>query len=174
MSITALVRYIAKLGWVGAIAAFALLISISLIQAQEHPIAAKVDYAKSGHTLELLSELSPTTPVLDIRLAGIQAPSRDQNPWGSEARECLADLVNDRRVRIEPQSEPAIPDKYNRLWAYVWHESELMNAAALAHGCAYLQSDRLATERYATQLIHAQAKARILGLGLWDPENPLR
>ena len=157
-----------------AICAAAVLISIfssGLVQAQESKILAQVDYAKSGHTLELLAELSAGIPVMDIRLAGVQAPDMEQVPWGPDARQCLSELADDQ-VRVEPQA--TIPDKYNRLWAYVWHESQLVNAALLAQGCALLDSDRLSQQRYGDQLIYAQESARLLGLGIWDPDHPLR
>lgn len=132
---------------------------------------ATVDYAKSGHTLELLSELSPTLPVMNIRLAGIQAPDAKQHPWGKAARHCLADQLP-HRVRIEPQNPT--PDRYNRLWAYVWAEQQLVNAAVLSAGCAFLDSDRLPQQRYGKELIYAQEEARLLELGIWSPEHPLR
>ena len=147
------------------------ILGTGLVRAQDQQILAKVDYAKSGHTLELLSDLSHTIPVMDIRLTGVQAPDMQQKPWGPEARQCLSELV-DGQVRVEPQSPT--PDKYNRLWAYVWDEAQLVNAALLAEGCAFLDSDRLSQQRYGDQLIYAQESARLLGLGIWDPANPLR
>lgn len=141
------------------------------IQAQASTTLARVDYAKSGHTLELLYELSPQMPVMEVRLAGIQAPDIRQEPWGQQARQCLTDLVDDE-VRIE--SHGIQPDQYNRLWANVWAEGRLLNAALLARGCAYLDSDRLSAQRYGTDLIHAQEEARLLGRGIWSPEAPLR
>ena len=51
-------------------------------------LTATVDYAKSGNTLELLTELSPELPITTVRLTGIQAPDIDQEPWGPAARDC--------------------------------------------------------------------------------------
>ncbi|MEO0987815.1 MAG: thermonuclease family protein [Cyanobacteria bacterium J06639_14] len=155
----------------GAIAVLLIILSTGLVQAQDARLLAKVDYAKSGHTLELLTELSAEIPVIDIRLAGVQAPDREQKPWGPEARQCLSELAAGR-VKVEPQS--STPDSYNRLWAYVWQDGKLVNAAVLATGCAFLDGDRLSQQRYGEQLIYAQESARLLGLGIWDPNNPLR
>ncbi|MEL6383917.1 MAG: thermonuclease family protein [Cyanobacteria bacterium J06626_18] len=159
---------------IGAIALLLLMLGAGLGRAQDPTIVAKVDYAKSGHTLELLSELSADIPVMDVRLAGVQAPDRDQKPWGREARQCLQALTeqSEGRVRVEPQS--LTPDGYGRIWAYVWQGKQLVNAAVLAEGCAFLDSDRLSQQRYGEQLIYAQESARLLGLGIWDPDNPLR
>ncbi len=156
--------------WLWAIATL-MLLTWGVAQAAPPGTLATVDYAKSGHTLELLTELSPDLPVMDIRLAGIEAPDRQQKPWGPDARTCLADQMPSR-VRIEPQN--STPDQYNRLWAYVWADQVLVNAAVLQAGCAFLDSDRLAQQRYGEQLIYAQEAARLLGRGIWSPVRPLR
>lgn len=142
-----------------------------LMGAQPPELMATVAYAKSGQTLELQSELSPQLPVLDIRLAGIQAPDLRQEPWGPAARECLATLTAGT-VRIEPQT--STPDGYNRLWAYVWAGQQLVNAELLAQGCAFLESDRSGQQRYGEELVYAQEYARLLGLGIWSADQPLR
>ena len=166
-------QILVRLRWwvMGAIALLMVGYGTSLAQAKSAGILATIDYAKSGHTLELLSELNIQMPVMDIRLAGIQAPDVRQKPWGPQARECLGELAKGR-VRVEPQV--TTPDSYNRLWAYVWADRKLVNAAVLAQGCAFLQSDRLAQQRYGKQLVYAQEEARLLGRGIWAPENPLR
>lgn len=156
----------------GGVVAIVVLILLSLGSAWAVPgTLATVDYAKSGHTLELLSELSPTLPVMDIRLAGIQAPDSKQHPWGKTARTCLAEQLTNR-VRIEPQT--LTPDRYNRLWAYVWADQQLVNAAVLKAGCAFLDGDRLPQQRYGKELVYAQEEARLLEQGIWSPEHPLR
>ncbi|MGF1520875.1 MAG: thermonuclease family protein [Leptolyngbyaceae cyanobacterium] len=156
---------------IGAITLLLLMLGTSLGRAEDSTLSAKVDYAKSGHTLELLSELSADMPVMAIRLAGVQAPDREQKPWGPESRQCLSELA-EGWVRVEPQS--LAPDDYGRLWAYVWQDKQLVNAAVLAKGCAFLDSEHLSQQRYAEQLIYAQESARLLGLGIWDPDSPLR
>lgn len=144
-------------------------------QAADGRLTATVDYAKSGHTLELLFELSPEMPVTSLRLEGIQAPDREQAPWGEAARSCLSDRLpqtDNQIVRVESSDGP--PDQYGRLWAYVWNGSTLMNQALLEEGCAYLASDRLAQSGHYATLLYAQELARLLGRGIWDPAQPLR
>jgi len=164
-----------RAGSVWAIATLlTLALSIGWGWAQPQPLVARVDYAKSGQTLELLTELSPELPVMEIRLAGVQAPDPRQQPWGDAARQCLADLSGEL-IQIEPldATTPA-PDEYGRLWAYVWHDNQLVNAAVLEQGCGFLESDRPAQDRYRDRLIHAQEAARLQGLGVWSPDHPLR
>jgi micrococcal nuclease len=134
-------------------------------------IPATIDYAKSGHTLELLSELSPEVPAHEIRLVGIQAPDRRQQPWGPAAQRYL-NQVNGQLVRVE--ADPLSPDAFGRIWAYVWAGNTLVNAKVLAAGWAFLESDRLAQLKYRQSLVYAQEFARLQGLGIWAPERPLR
>lgn len=134
-------------------------------------LTATVDYAKSGNTLELLFELNQVMPVSTIRLAAIEAPDREQVPWGPQARDCLADLHN-QIIRLELVD--AQPDAYNRLWAYGWLHRDSINADSLAAGCTYLADPTDQFSPYYPELLYAQEEARILGLGIWDPENPLR
>ncbi|WP_160299601.1 thermonuclease family protein [Leptolyngbya iicbica] len=134
-------------------------------------LTATVDYAKSGNTLELLFELSPEQPVTAIRLAAIEAPDRDQAPWGSQSRDCLTDL-QDQIIQLELVDDQ--PDTYNRLWAYGWQNRDLINATSLAQGCTYLADPTDQFSPYYQKLLYAQERSRLLGLGIWDPESPLR
>jgi len=139
--------------------------------AQDDRLTATVDYAKNGHTLELLFELSPEIPVTTIRLEGIEAPDLAQEPWGQAARECLSGLSNQI---IWLETDDWTPDHYGRLWAYGWDGKSLLNRKVLEQGGAYLNKDRIAQGQYTQQLIYAQEFARLLGLGIWNPDNPLR
>ncbi|MEL6401477.1 MAG: thermonuclease family protein [Cyanobacteria bacterium J06626_4] len=134
-------------------------------------LTATVDYAKSGNTLELLTELSPELPITTVRLTGIQAPDLDQAPWGAAARDCLADL-RDQVIRLE--TDDWTPDVYKRLWAYGWQGRELINAATLEQGCAYLDAAELPHLQHGLDLLYAQEAARLLGRGIWNPNKPLR
>lgn len=134
-------------------------------------ITATVDYARSGHTLELLSVLSLDMPVNAVRLEAIAAPDPQLAPWGGRSRDCLADLGN-QIIRLETDDWTA--DKYGRLWAYAWKNSELINRRVLEQGCAYLQGDRWAHRKHYQELLYAQELARLLDLGIWDPKNPFR
>lgn len=140
-------------------------------QADDTRLTATVDYAKSGNTLELLFELSPELPMTTVRLAAIEAPDREQAPWGELARDCLADLRNEI-IRLELAE--TVPDDYNRLWAYGWWGRVSINERSLAAGCAYLADPAESSSPYHQPFLYAQEQARILGLGIWSPEQPLR
>lgn len=152
-----------------AIALLLLNLAIKFGQAAEHGLTATVDYASSGDTLELLFELSPEMPITTIRLAGIQAPNLEQEPWGQAARQCLQDL---RNAVIQLETEDWTADQYGRLWAYGWHGREMLNRRVLAEGCGYLTEPSQGP--HYQELLYAQELARLLGLGIWDPKQPLR
>jgi micrococcal nuclease len=153
----------------------AIVLGGSQVSASDPGLTATVDYAKSGQTLELLFEISPDLPITSVRLEGVQAPDREQAPWGEAARECLADLLpTDRNRVVRLVTRDWTADAYGRLWAFVWNGRTLLNQALLSRGCAYLASDRLAQSDHYIEMLYAQEQARLLGLGIWQPENPLR
>ncbi|HEY9886755.1 MAG TPA: thermonuclease family protein [Candidatus Obscuribacterales bacterium] len=160
-----------RYGWVGAIALVVLLFTgLGGTTLAARPTAT-IAYAKSGHTLAVLAALSPDLPASAIRLEGIQAPDLQQVPWGEAARDCLAPL---REAVVALETEDWSADQYDRLWAYVWAGKQLVNRDLLAQGCAYLAGDRLAQGQHHTALLYAQESARLLGLGIWNPAQPLR
>jgi micrococcal nuclease len=134
-------------------------------------MTATVDYALNGDTLELLFELSADVPATQLRLTGVQAPSLGQDPWGTAARECLSDLRNEI---ITVTTNDWTVDPYGRVWVDAWHGQEWLNQRVLAQGCGYLSGDRLAEPQNFQSLMYAQEAARLLGLGIWDPQQPLR
>jgi micrococcal nuclease len=64
-------------------------------------------------------------------------------------------------------------DQYQRVLAYVWQGKLLLNQALVAQGYA-LASSRLPNVHYEERLKRAQESARLGGLGLWNPQNPMR
>lgn len=133
-----------------------------------------------------------------IRLVGIDAPDLGQRPWGEEARQFLGDQVglgsnrsdqsrksrnatnatdttnepaNDRLVLISFDTQ--IEDAYDRVLGYVWTEEGLVNQAIVAEGHALARS-YFPNVKYESVLANAQAEARLLGRGIWNPEQPLR
>lgn len=155
---------------IGAIATI-FWISNAITHATPSRLTATVDYAKSGNTLELLPGLGPQLPTTTIRLAAIEAPDRDQTPWGEQARQCLSDLGNQI---IYLESVDGRLDAYDRLWAYAWLGTKSINQLSLAEGCTYLATpDRSQGPRY-QNFLYAQERARLLGFGIWDPAQPLR
>ena len=69
--------------------------------------------------------------------------------------------------------DPARLDSYGRQWAYVWLKGQLVNQMLIADG-KVLEDGRSPHLDYAQQFSHAQHRARTLGLGIWDPDHPMR
>lgn len=141
-------------------------------RAQSPGVAAVVDRALSGQSLELLYPLKTPVEANTLRLKGITAPDLDQVPWGPAARDCLNQQVREQTARIETTATNV--DDYGRLWAYVWLGDHLVNQPLLAEGCVYIDEDVLVHHSQSQDWIHAQERARLLGLGIWNPDQPLR
>lgn len=143
--------------------------------------AVKVTRVVSGHTIEVQPTDSMIPLNQTLRLIGIQAPSHQQEPWGPDAQAYLEDLLLGQTVQIsfEPprstdSSQDTAPvDTYGRQWAYIWLEGQLVNQQLLADGIV-LTEERSPQLHYSYYFKHAQHRARILGLGIWNPKHPLR
>jgi len=148
--------------------------------ARELPAAVSLDEqvrvaaAQSGQSLEVSSAASPLAE--SVRLLGIDAPDRQQNPWGSEATEHLSQWLKGQTVRLEFDQNPR--DAYGRKAAYVWLGDRLINKEMVAEGWALAQASRAfvspdRSTRYDLQLMAAQEKARLLGRGIWNLDTPM-
>lgn len=106
-----------------------------------------------------------------VRLLGIAAPWREQEPWGDLARQRLEQLVTNQSVILEYDLEQK--DRFDRLQAYVWQGNTLINAELVKTG--YVVTDFfLPNVKYENQLKMLESEARILEMGLWRSENPMR
>jgi micrococcal nuclease len=133
--------------------------------------AVQVSRAVSGQTIEVLDPTGQTTLNQEVRLMGIDAPAPEQEPWGTQARERLAELVAGQTILLE--ADVAMRDSYNRIWGYVWLDSVLVNQQLVEDGWA-LAVGRSPHPKYGDRLTRAQEKARLLGVGIWNPEQPMR
>ncbi|MEX0757750.1 MAG: thermonuclease family protein [Acidimicrobiia bacterium] len=98
--------------------------------------------------------------VIDVRLAGINAPESD---------ECHADVASrslDTLVADEAILEVVDTDQYGRTVGYVWSGAQLVNAALVERGDAIAMSNG---KELAPALIDAEDSARLHRLGMWDP-----
>jgi len=97
------------------------------------------------------------------------------SPEGPAARARLRELVGsergERQVRLS--ADVTERDRFGRRLAYVWKAGTLLNQRLVEQGHA-LAVERAPNTRYSERLAHAQAYARILGRGIWDPAQPLR
>ena len=132
----------------------------------------------SGQSLEVLLPGSPLTQ--SVRLAGIDAPDPQQEPWGAQATAALQQRLVGQSIRLElaADSLASATDAYGRLWAYLWVGDDLVNADLLAEGWGLMQEpsqNALMTHiPYANRFSHAQEQARLLGHGIWATASPMR
>ena len=97
-----------------------------------------------------------------VRLYGVDAPEQSQ-PFGPEARACLAAMVMGKMVEVHPKGR----DRYGRLLAVLVVADEEVNAALVAQGCAWAYPGTGDAYR------PAEALARSRGLGLWALSSPI-
>jgi len=108
-----------------------------------------------------------------IRLLGIDAPERDQRPWGKKARECLRSLISAAGSKISLEYDIDRRDKYGRILAYIWSQDRMMiNEEMMKKGCAVLFTFS-PNVRYSGRFHAAQKKAQEDKSGLWG-ENGLQ
>ncbi len=137
---------------------------------QDALMTATVQQIISGNTLEVIVPRLATNQIQRVRLIGFDAPTPAQRPWGKEAMDFLRQ-VDKEAIQLEFDQERQ--DSYDRLLAYVWHNGELLNLSIVAEGHALMDA-RLPNIRYEDELRRGQESARLQGLGIWDPANPMR
>ena len=129
--------------------------------------AAKVERIVSGQTLEvsLPNSESPTK----VRIIGIDAPDLRQSPWGKAALERLA-LLSEQSIQLESETET--PDSFDRLLAHVWHNKSLVSEQLIKEG--FVLANTKYPHKYSQRLLDAQEYARLMGYGIWNPQQPMR
>ncbi|HEY9909462.1 MAG TPA: thermonuclease family protein [Thermosynechococcaceae cyanobacterium] len=132
-------------------------------------LTIRVSQVFSGQELETVG--LPNQPEITERLtlAGIATPKPNLKPWGEAAKVRLEELTNNRTLRIETEVESQSQSRR----VYLWHDGQLLNELLVAEGYAIVQPSP-SNEKYRPRLNYAQDRARILGLGVWNPEKPLR
>jgi micrococcal nuclease len=134
-------------------------------------VQVKVAQVVSGQTLEVLGMGDQPNLISQVRLLGIDAPDLQQRPWGNAAKEHLQTLIKGDSVTLEFDVEGQ--DKFGRTLAYVWKDKVLLNEQLVKEGQA-LFVGRSPNHKYDQRLERAQQWARIMGLGIWNPEKPMR
>ncbi|KGF72127.1 hypothetical protein DO97_11840 [Neosynechococcus sphagnicola sy1] len=132
-----------------------------------HGTSVQVQRVLSGQTVEIVTHQGRE----QLRLIGIEAPDVRQYPWGRDARQQLAAWVESQPVVLEFDVEPR--DRFHRRLVYVWRSGQLVNEQLVAQGYA-LVVPRSPNTQYDQRLARAQERARILGLGIWNPQQPMR
>jgi micrococcal nuclease len=127
----------------------------------------------SGQTLEIVNAAGHAEKV---RLIGISAPAWKQEPWYSAAKNGLEDLIAPAKVihlEFDVETQETWQDGSTRKLAYVWKDQQLLNEIVVEKGLA-LAEGRSPNLRYQSRLAYAQEKARLTGVGIWNPKNPMR
>ncbi|MEQ8386653.1 MAG: thermonuclease family protein [Coleofasciculus sp. A1-SPW-01] len=142
-------------------------------------IPVQVQQVVSGQTIEVLDTTQQPALIVRVRLIGIEAPDLRQQPWGNAAKTRIEQLIGETRgqqlvlqsVFLEPDVQTK--DSFGRWLAYVWHDGVMLNEQLIKEGYV-LATPRSPNNKYNERLIRAQEYARIMGYGIWSPEQPLR
>jgi len=161
-----------------------------LIGCQAQPsrvtVSARVERVLSGQVIEVTLLNQNSSGRKQVRLQGIDAPDRQQTPWGQASLEKLTALIEQNNpqkvVQLELQEIPEPQgDRFNRLVAPVWQNQVLLNLVLVQGGYALAQLPKETQEledivlnKYQVELLQAQAQARVMGVGIWDTSQPLR
>lgn len=131
----------------------------------------KVERVISGQTIEIVDNFNPVPTLQPVRLIGIDAPDLKQEPWGVEAKTELEKLTLGQEVLLEFDTQQK--DSFDRLLGYLWQDKTLINEQLVKQGHV-LASEKVPNIKYSDRLDNAQEWARLMGRGLWNPEQPMR
>ncbi len=100
---------------------------------------------------------------LTLRLAGVDAPERDQ-PYGNTATGALEAIVRDEHLTLVDIGR----DKYGRVLANCFIGNEWIELELVQQGFAWAYPEFAEAE-----LVGAENKARAAGEGLWAADSPI-
>lgn len=139
----------------------------------------KVERVVTGQTLEILDKTGDVPVLQQVRLIGITTPDLKQDPWGNQARQKLKQLCEGKQILLEANFKAK--DRYGRIAGYIWLNSILLNEQLVKEGYAFTDSQPTAQSsrsnlnaKYSQRLNYAQEYARLMGYGIWNPEQPMR
>lgn len=136
------------------------LLSLTLFTADPTEITGRVVSIADGDTITILVDKQQ----VKVRLEGIDAPEKGQ-PWGTKARERLADLVHEKTVRVVVTGK----DRYGRSLGTVHVGETNVNAEMVKAGLAW-HYKRFSKDREFAVL---ELEAREAKRGLWSDKEPI-
>ncbi|HEY9675054.1 MAG TPA: thermonuclease family protein [Waterburya sp.] len=142
-------------------------------------VNVQVQRVVSGQTLDVLNPSQPTGLVERVRLIGIEAPDLKQEPWGSAAKNHFEQMITqtaNQQFVLQPvvlERDVQEKDSAGRWLAYVWVNGVLLNEQLVKEGYV-LAAPRSPNQKYDERLARAQEYARIMGYGIWNPDQPMR
>ncbi len=143
----------------------------SAIESSSVPI--QVVRVVSGQTLQVVGLREQPSLISEVRLTGITAPSIRQRPWGEASRQRLMELIDSKSSPVRLEFDVEAKDKYGRILAYVWKDKTLVNELLVKEGHA-LFTARSPNHKYDLRLERAQHWSRLMGEGIWNPQDPMR
>uniref|UniRef100_A0A832H3K6 Thermonuclease family protein n=1 Tax=Oscillatoriales cyanobacterium SpSt-402 TaxID=2282168 RepID=A0A832H3K6_9CYAN len=128
--------------------------------------AATVVSTGDGDTLRVKDGGKTVT----IRLGCIDAPERSQRPWGQ--------MASDRLKQLLPKGQTVTlreidRDRYGRTVAEVFTNGRSVNLQMVSDGMAAVYRQYVKNCDI-SQFNQAEQRAKQLGLGIWNPSNPLQ
>ena len=134
----------------------------------------------SGNSIEWVDKSQQPPTLQQGRLIGIDAPDLGQEPWGKQAKQRLEELIGTAgKGSVSIELDGAEADKYGRKYIYLWKDGRLLNQELIEDGyvLAITRSGATGNSRgikYRDRFIQGSQYARIMGVGIWNPERPMR
>lgn len=136
-------------------------------------VEIKVVRVVNGQTLEVMGFREQPDLISEVRLTGISAPPPRQRPWGRASRRRLMELIENQSSPVRLEFDVEAKDIYGRFLAYVWKDKTLINEQLVKEGHALFKA-RSPNHKYDSRLERAQHWSRLMGEGIWNPEDPMR
>ncbi|MGB3654375.1 MAG: thermonuclease family protein [Rivularia sp. (in: cyanobacteria)] len=140
---------------------------------QAGTVPIKVVRVVSGQTLQVTGFREQPDLISEVRLTGISAPPARQRPWGEASKQRLIELIGDKSSPVRLEFDVEAKDKFGRTLAYVWKNETLVNEQLVKEGHALFMG-RSPNHKYDSRLERAQHWSRLMGEGIWNPEDPMR
>jgi micrococcal nuclease len=129
-----------------------------------------VDRAVSGNTIEL----NLAGQVQRVRLIGVNAPNLGQKPWGTAAKDRLNAMIQAANQKFSLELEPVEAKAVEGYrYGYLWQDQTLVNEQLVKEGQG-LAATRYLQPKYERRFVRAQAYARLMAVGIWSHDAPLR
>jgi micrococcal nuclease len=142
-------------------------------------VTVQVQRVASGHSLDVLNPNQPRSVLERVRLIGIEAPDIKQEPWGTSAKNRFEQMIGtttEQQLILQPvilEADVPKKDRFGRYLAYVWYKGLLINEELVKEGYV-LAAPPSPDNKYSERMARAQEYARIMGYGIWNPEQPMR
>ncbi len=139
----------------------------------------QIERVVSGQSFEWVDSSKQPPRLERVRLIGIETPDWRQRPWGPEAKKRLEQMigkVKGQQTVLKPvllESDVETVDRFGRRLAYVWKDGVLLNEQLVKEGYVLVVS-LTPNKKYHSRLVRAQEYARLMGKGIWNPDNPMR